>query len=290
MFKSENYYSAKTIFGDEVEIAPLSDQRIPIELRGVAEELDIPTVFDCVCVPCGTSKNLCSIWLPMFNQALINRMHQFFNYNPMLRGTTIIRLQKFITVWLHIDGWRPTTKFASGIFWFSSGILPLATAKRATRNDPIDYNDIIPRKAPPVMTIKFNEIIWSDGIYDTFLLERLENQHGKLFLNNVSNKAVFGSYTAAHFINEIYKLKYNHSDDKFTLFETGVGRQIDDDELSYMISEWLSVQAKKSGARYPRGKPEAAIINILRKICSSETTDLTGGQLQKPLATHEHRR
>jgi len=123
------------------------------------------------------------------------------------------------------------------------------------------------------MTIIFNKIIWPDEIYDTFLLERIENQHGKLFLDNVSNKAVFGSYTAAHFINEIYKLKYNHSDDKFTLFETGVGRQINDDELSYMISEWLSVQAKKSGARYPRGKPEAAIINILRKICPPESAE-----------------
>jgi hypothetical protein len=260
---------AQKIFGDEVETVSPSDRRFPPEVKALMSGLTNRDQHNIIGVPCGTSQNLCAIVFPPFEAPFVNLTNKTLADNPRLKGTAMTRIGKLVIVWLRIEGWRPANHVFQGGLWISNGMLPILSETESGSNGCFIQLE-------PVVTCSFRDLIWLDEPRDSFVLEYFESEHGKLFRH--SRRCCFD--TAAHFLKTRHILRYDQSEDEFSLLvESGTRRPIDDSELTYVISAWLSEQAKKCGAQYPSGDPEAAIINVLKTICPTESAENSYGIL-----------
>jgi hypothetical protein len=272
---SNQYHVAQDTFGDVIANVSSSDHRFPPEIKAFMSGLNKRDQHDIIGVHCGSEQNLCAIVLPSFEPPFINLKNYVLAANPRLKNSAITRFGKFDIVWLQIEGWRPANHVFPGGLWISNGMLPVVTA-----TETISSSDAYFVQGGPIVTFGFHDLIWLDEPRDSFALEFLESEHGTLFQHDPPKIRECCFHTAAYFIKTRHILRYDRSEDRFSLLvESGTRRTIDHSELTYVISAWLSEQAKKCGAQYPSGEPEAAIINVLKTICPSESAENSYGIL-----------
>ena len=272
---SNQYHVAQNIFGEEVEIVPPSDRRFPPEVKPLMSGLTNRDHHDIISVQCGSTHNLCVIVLPSFEPPFINLRNYVLAANPRLKNSVMTRLGKFAIVWLRIEGWRPSNHVFPGGLWLSNGMLPVVSATEKRSSSDAHFVQV-----GPIVTCSFRDLIWLDEPRYSFALEYLESEHGKLFRHNPPTANTCCFETAAYFMKVRHILRYDQSEDRFSLLvDVGKRRTIDYSELTYIIFAWLSEQSSKCGAQYPSGEPEAAIINVLKTICPTESAENSYGIL-----------
>jgi len=271
--REDQLAQVQKFYGGHGEIIRLTDPRIPQMLKDDFQRLKITEPNEFIAVPCGAPSNLAAIILP-FNPGLVE-FNEFIALNPLLDKSLTTCWYKVAFLWVRLEGWRPANRALRGALWISSGLLP-AIVERVTT----DGSRYFQKNDGSILTLKFADIKWSPETHETFLLECIEEQHGKLILQTGPRKRIFNVQTAAHYLAAALGIIFDKNAGQLFICRPGAAQlePLTKAKLSELVSTILQKHAAKCPDTFSIVNNQVnPIVTLLKQITAAELPDERDG-------------